>query len=64
MYTVPANLSGLPALGVPCGAADGLPVGMQIIGKRFSEAGMLALGKEVERRCAEYEPRDHAAGTR
>ncbi len=64
MYTVPANLSGLPALGVPCGAADGLPVGMQIIGKRFSEAGMLALGKEVERRCAEYEPRDRAAGTR
>jgi len=39
--TVPINLAGVPSISVPCGFSDGLPVGMQIIGKHFDEATIL-----------------------
>jgi aspartyl-tRNA(Asn)/glutamyl-tRNA(Gln) amidotransferase subunit A len=41
VYTVPANLAGIPGISIPCGLADGLPVGLQILGKHFDEAGVL-----------------------
>lgn len=41
IYTIGANLAGLPALSVPCGFVDALPVGLQIIGPFFSEARLL-----------------------
>jgi aspartyl-tRNA(Asn)/glutamyl-tRNA(Gln) amidotransferase subunit A len=41
IYTIGANLAGLPALSVPCGFVNGLPVGMQIIGAHFSEPRLL-----------------------
>jgi len=41
IYTVAVNLAGLPGMSVPCGFADGLPVGLQLIGDYFSEARLL-----------------------
>ena len=40
VLTIPVNLAGLPGMSVPCGFSEGLPVGLQIIGKHFDEATM------------------------
>lgn len=42
--TEPFNLTGLPALALPCGFSHGLPVSLQIVGRPFDEAGVLRLG--------------------
>ena len=48
---IPAgNLAGLPALSLPCGFADGLPVAIQLVGSAFSENVLLAMGKEFQTR--------------
>jgi aspartyl-tRNA(Asn)/glutamyl-tRNA(Gln) amidotransferase subunit A len=49
IYTISANLAGLPALSLPCGFDnDGLPIGMQIIGKSFDESTILNLAYAYE----------------
>jgi aspartyl-tRNA(Asn)/glutamyl-tRNA(Gln) amidotransferase subunit A len=48
IYTASLNLSGLPGLSVNCGFVDGLPVGMQIIGKAFDEEMVLRIGYAYE----------------
>jgi len=48
IFTVPVNLAGLPAISVPCGQVDNLPVGFQIIGNLFEENKILSLAKAVE----------------
>jgi aspartyl-tRNA(Asn)/glutamyl-tRNA(Gln) amidotransferase subunit A len=46
--TLPVNMAGLPGLSVPCGLADGLPVGLQLIGPAWSEERLLRLGRAFE----------------
>ena len=41
IYTISANLAGLPAMSIPCGFAGGLPAGLQIIGPHFAEQRLL-----------------------
>lgn len=42
--TLPINIAGLPAISIPCGFVDGLPVGMQIISDHFNEQALLNVG--------------------
>ncbi len=52
VFAVPASLAGLPAMSVPAGLnREGLPLGLQIIGKSFDEQGVLNAGLAIERRA-------------
>jgi aspartyl-tRNA(Asn)/glutamyl-tRNA(Gln) amidotransferase subunit A len=49
VFTIPANLAGLPALSLPAGLSeDGLPLGLQVIGRAFDEATVLRVGEVLE----------------
>ena len=48
IFTIPSNLSGMPAISIPCGLADGLPVGFQIMGKLMDEATVLRTAFALE----------------
>ena len=48
ILTIPANMAGLPAMSVPAGFADGMPVGLQIIGKAFDEETVYRAGYAFE----------------
>jgi aspartyl-tRNA(Asn)/glutamyl-tRNA(Gln) amidotransferase subunit A len=48
---IPAgNLAGMPALSLPCGFADNLPLALQLAGPAFTENTLLAVGKEFQNR--------------
>ena len=47
--TIPANVVGNPAIAIPAGTVDGLPVGMQVIGRLHEDALLLDLARVVER---------------
>lgn len=49
LFTIPASLAGLPGISVPAGLADGLPVGLQIIGKPLDEVTVLRVAHAYER---------------
>jgi aspartyl-tRNA(Asn)/glutamyl-tRNA(Gln) amidotransferase subunit A len=51
VFTVPANLAGLPAISIPCGeGTSGLPVGLQLTGRAFDETTLLKIAHAVETR--------------
>jgi aspartyl-tRNA(Asn)/glutamyl-tRNA(Gln) amidotransferase subunit A len=47
--TVPMSLAGIPAISIPCGLSEGLPVGLQLAGSAFSENGLLDAAHALER---------------
>ena len=49
IYTIGANLAGLPAVSIPCGFVQALPVGLQIVGPHFSEARVLNAAHAFQR---------------
>ena len=48
IYTVSANLAGIPAISVPCGLSEGLPIGVQLVGNFWSEDVLLNLAHKYE----------------
>ncbi len=48
ILTIPVSLAGIPAISVPCGMADGLPIGLQIIGRALDEATVLRTAHAFE----------------
>ncbi|MDO9556083.1 MAG: Asp-tRNA(Asn)/Glu-tRNA(Gln) amidotransferase subunit GatA [Coriobacteriia bacterium] len=48
VFTIPLNLAGLPGVSMPCGLSEGLPIGLQVIGRHFDEATMLRAAAALE----------------
>jgi aspartyl-tRNA(Asn)/glutamyl-tRNA(Gln) amidotransferase subunit A len=55
--TIPANLAGVPAISVPCGFVEGLPVGLQIMAPAFAEATCLRVAYAFEQATDYHERR-------
>lgn len=48
IYTISVNLAGIPAISIPCGFANGLPIGLQLMGKPFDEGNLFRLARAFE----------------
>ena len=55
IFTVPANLAGVPGLSVPCGMVDGLPAGLQLVGRPFDEATLFRAGAAYQRATTHHQ---------
>ena len=55
VLTIPSNMAGMPGLSIPCGLADGLPVGLQLIGPQFSENALYRIAAALEAQIG-FEP--------
>ena len=62
VYTVSANLAGLPGLSMPCGLSEGMPVGLQLLGRPLDEATILRVGDALERRTEHHRLRPQGMG--
>src|SRR5262249_9884953 len=56
VFTVAANLAGLPAVSVPCGLSGGLPVGLHLTGRAFEDVTLLRAAEAVEARLPKLRP--------
>ncbi len=54
VMTIPINLAGVPAISVPCGFSQGMPVGLQIIGKPFEEGEVYRMAHAYEQATEYY----------
>ncbi|MDR9857105.1 Asp-tRNA(Asn)/Glu-tRNA(Gln) amidotransferase subunit GatA [Paenibacillus sp. VCA1] len=57
ILTIPVSLAGVPAISVPCGFSEGLPVGLQIIGKPFDESTVLRVAGAFEQNTEHHKQR-------
>ncbi len=57
--TIPINLAGIPGMSIPCGFSNGLPIGLQILGKPFSEDIMLRAAYSIEQNNDYHLARPH-----
>jgi aspartyl-tRNA(Asn)/glutamyl-tRNA(Gln) amidotransferase subunit A len=48
LFTIPANLAGLPALSIPSGMVDGKPIGLQLIGNFLQESKLLQIAHNFQ----------------
>jgi aspartyl-tRNA(Asn)/glutamyl-tRNA(Gln) amidotransferase subunit A len=62
VYTVSANLAGLPGVSLPCGSADGMPIGFQLLAPPLEEARLLRVADAYQRRTDHHlaRPPEHA----
>ena len=57
VFTVPVNLAGLPGISVPGGlSSEGLPLGLQLIGRSFGEETLFSLGEVIEQAAGRFSP--------
>ena len=54
IFTLSANLAGVPGLSIPAGMTEGLPVGIQLLGKHFDEGNLIAVGSTFEKIRGEW----------
>jgi aspartyl-tRNA(Asn)/glutamyl-tRNA(Gln) amidotransferase subunit A len=49
VFTIPANMAGIPGISIPCGFSNNMPVGLQFLGQAFDEARLLGVAHAYER---------------
>jgi len=47
IFTVQANMAGIPAISIPLGESNGMPIGVQLMANKFEEGKLLAFSKEL-----------------
>lgn len=52
VFTIPVSMAGLPAVSIPCGYVEGLPVGLQVIGRPFQEGVVLKVARAFEKKLS------------
>src|SRR5690606_11155078 len=62
VFTIPANMAGIPGIAVPCGFADGLPVSLQIMGRAFDEETVLRVAHAYEQAAGWFRQGPDLAG--
>ena len=63
VFTVPANLAGIPGISVPAGlSSDGLPLGLQVLSDAFAEDKLYAVAKQLEKDAGFAAVPAHIAG--
>lgn len=62
IYTIPVNLAGIPALSLPCGFVDGLPVGLHLMGPAFGEGILLKVAYAFEQNTSYHRARPPLEG--